>query len=418
MADRADEWRGLDALVETWWDQNLATATPEDVANDERGTLIELPRPYSTAGGGEGAFPEMYGWDTYFISLGMLEHGRADLVRDHLVNQLSMIDRFGMVLNGNRSYYLTRSQPPLTADSLVRYLDATGDLEFARESLRLLEKEYDEYWCAAHHSTDVGLATNRDLGDPGLRAELAAEAETGLDFTPIFNGDVRRCAPLLTNSCLVRVAEALSELHSRCGDAERSAYWAAESERRAAIIRSLCWSPRDSFFRELDVERGAQLDVDSLSAFWTMWAGVATETQAAGMVQRLAEFRGAHGLAFTPRPHPSPHAEFSHCQWDWPVGWPPMQIIVVSALLRYGFDELARAISADFVGLQIDEFHRTGALWEKYNVIDGGTDLPLERYPSVPMRGWSAASIAVLGAVAYGRPATTSDDIESELFGA
>lgn len=406
--DRADAraaWARLDDRVRGWWDQDRTTATAEDVVRDGAGTLLELPRPYSTAGGDETAFPEMYGWDTHFINLGMLEHGRADLVRDHLVNQLAMIERYGMVLNGNRTYYLTRSQPPVLADSIARYLHAVGDdPEIVDAACVLLAREYEDYWGAPHHATAVGLTTNRDLGDPRLRTELAAEAETGLDFTAIFSGDVRRCVPLITNACLVRQASVLFELHARRGDGDQALRWRDEAARRAALIRRLCWSEEAGFFREYNVESESQLPFDSLSAYWVMWAGAATTEQAERMLARLADFRGAYGLAFTPSPLESPHPEFENLQWQWPVGWPPMQIVVVQALERYGWGNVASAIAADFVNLQVAEYDRSGSLWEKYNVVRGGVELPVERYQSVPMHGWSSASVAVLGTAAYGRP--------------
>lgn len=411
-------WRALDTVVRTWWDADRATATPQDVAADDTGTLLPLPRPYSTAGGTESAFPEMYGWDSHFINLGMLVHGRTDLVADHLVNHLYMVEQYGMVLNGNRTYYLTRSQPPLLADSLERYLTAVVDDDMAELGLRLLAAEHDGYWSAEHHATSTGLTTNRDLGDPRLRAELAAEAETGLDFTAVYGGDVRRCVPLLTNACLVRTADVLAGLAVRLGRDEDANHWSDRSRERAARVRSLCWDDDTAFFLEVDVVSGRRLPWLSLSAFWVMWAGIATERQADALVTRLAGFRGRYGVAFTDRPYPSPHPEFGHLQWQHPAGWPPMQVIVVQALQRYGYDDLARAIARDFVELQVLEYERTGSLWEKYDVVSGGVDLPVERYPAVPMHGWSSASVAVLGAVAFDGHDSSSADLAPRSEGA
>ena len=83
--------------------------------------------PYMSAGGSEAAFPEMYCWDIPFINRALLLHGRQDIVRHHLLNHLFLIDRYGFVLTGNRTYYLTRSQTPLLADAVVRYVRHTGD---------------------------------------------------------------------------------------------------------------------------------------------------------------------------------------------------------------------------------------------------------------------------------------------------
>ena len=170
-----DHWQTLDAVVRGWWDGDTRTAQEADIRADDKETLLFLPYRYSTAGGSETVFPEMYGWDTYFINRGLLSHDRADLVRNHLLNHLFMLERYGKVLNGNRSYYLTRSQTPLLADSLYHYvqsLDAPeDDLPLLMRAYPLLAQEYKGYWNAEHHATPVGLATARDLGDPNLRIE-------------------------------------------------------------------------------------------------------------------------------------------------------------------------------------------------------------------------------------------------------
>lgn len=407
-----DRWRALDQTVRRWWDADLRTATPAQVAADPSGTLLPLPHPYSSAGGAEPAFAEMYGWDTHFINLGMLAHGRRELVADHLRNLCAMVEEHGVVLNGNRSYYLTRSQPPVMADSLARYLAGgagdEADLALRERCVAALSTEYRGYWQAPHHDTPLGLATNRDLGDPGVRPELAAEAETGLDFTPLFAGDVRRCVPLITNCALVRTAEVLAELTT--GSVSRE--WASERDRRAELVRRACWDPVRRFFVELDVVSGERLPVRSLAAYLTLWAGLATPAQARALVDTLPDFAAPGGLTFTDRAHPSPHPEWADLQWQFPAAWPPAQVWVTQGLIRYGYRSEAQGVAQAFLSNQLLTWERTGALWEKYDALSGGVEhLPVERYPSVPVHGWSSAAVAVLGRVALGfsktRPSPT-----------
>lgn len=400
--DAAQAWQVLDERIQGWWDDDVATATAADVADDPAGTLLELPYPYVTAGGSQGAFPEMYGWDTAFINLALTCHGRHDLVAGHLRNQLHQIRVHGMVLNGNRSYYLTRSQPPLLADSLLHHLDHVDDPALIEEAVPALTAEHDRYWLAPHHLTRCGLSTNRDLGDPRLRPELAAEAETGTDFTATFAGDVRRWVPLVTNCALVRTEEVLAELCRRSGRASLATYWMDLARQRAGLIRDLCWDPDHSTFYEYDHVDRRRGRIASLQAYWTMWAGVATEKQAERLVADLDRFRGPHGLACTERPHTSPHPEFHRLQWDHPSGWPPLQMMVVAGLLRYGYQEPAQELAAAFVDHQVDLERSTGSLWERYDVISGDLEaLPVERYPTAPMHGWSSAAVTWLGRTAY-----------------
>ena len=395
-------WQVLDGEIRTWWARDVHAATEDDVRADPEGTLLPLPYPYVSAGGAEAIFPEMFGWDTHFINTALLAHGELDLVEHHVRNHLTMIERYGMVLNGNRSYYLTRSQPPLLAESARRLLERRFDPGLARLVARWCAHEYDAYWCADHHATPVGLATNRDLGDVRERIELASECETGLDFTPQFGGDVRRCAPLITNSCLVQAAAGLAWVNRRLGDDQEAARWEAERTRRADLINEFCWDETAGLYREYDVVSGTQLPVVTLSTFWPLWAGVAHPDRAARVVAELGRFRHRFGVTSTDRAYPSPHPEWGALQWQFPAGWPPEQLMVSEALRRHGFEHEARELALAWLRLQVGAWERTGRLWEKYNVVEGTLDLPLERYPSVGLHGWSSAAAVVLGRVAFG----------------
>ncbi len=399
-----DRWRVLDAAIRTWWSLDVHTATDDDVRADPEGTLLPLPYPYVSAGGSEADFPEMFGWDTHFINTALLAHGEVDQVERHVRNHIAMIERYGMVLNGNRTYYLSRSQPPLLAESARRLLEQRFDPGLARLVARWCAHEYETYWCADHHTTPVGLATNRDLGGSRERIELASESETGLDFTPQFGGDVRRCTPLITNSCLVRAAGALAWVNRQLGDEQEAERWEAERVRRATLIDELCWDEEAGLYREYDFVAGTQVPVATVSSLWPLWAGVSDTDRAARVVAGLGRFRHPFGLTSTDRPYPSPHPEFHHLQWEFPAGWPPEQLMVGEALRQYGFEREARELAVSWLRLQVGAWERTGKLWEKYNVVDGTLELPVERYPSVGLHGWSSAAAVVLGRTAFGGP--------------
>ncbi|MBN1903021.1 hypothetical protein JW926_16985 [Candidatus Sumerlaeota bacterium] len=401
MTDLYQEWLKLDSEIQTWWDGDLHTAQEEDIRNDPQKTLLFLPFPYSSAGGSESAFPEMYGWDTFFINLGMLAHKRPELVRNHILNHLSMIERFGMVLNGNRAYYFTRSQPPLLAESVYRYGNYSLDQDILAKAYPLLKKEYEDYWNAPHHATLIGLSTNRDLGDRGLRPELSSEAETGLDFTACFEGDIRQCVPLLTNCALIRYAYSLAWIADNLGWREVSERWKREAERRSELIRTYCWNDEEGFFFEYNYVRREQIKVWTLCAYWTLWANVATPDQARRIADHLPKFEQEHGLSFTPEIYPSPHPEFSWLQWGYPSGWPPMHIIACEGLDRAGYTEDAKRIAGKFLNLKIRIHKETGHLWEKYNVAEGNLQFPHERYDVPPFHGWSSAAFAVLGRLLF-----------------
>ena len=157
------------------------------------------------------------------------------------------------------------------------------------------------------------------------------------------------------------------------------------------------WPDELCFFLEYLFQKQTRLPYWSLSAYWTMWAGVATKVQASYMVKNLRRFEHEHGLTHTDEAYPSPHPEFSWVQWGYPCGWPPDHMIVVEALDGYGFHEEAGRIALLYLNLMIEEYDRSGKFWEKYNVVEGNVNLPRERTPVVPLHGWTTAAFVWLG---------------------
>jgi len=353
--------------------------------------------------GSESAFPEIYGWDTQFTNLALLAHGRVDIVRWHILDQLSQIDRFGKVLNGNRTYYLSRSQPPLLAWSVENYLTVKNDDdEIAVHAYASLEREYNGYWNAPGHATPIGLSTCNDSGSETLKPELAAECESGLDFTPIFDGDVRRCVPIHVNTSLVRYAQVLSMLAKRFGWHEKAAHWQKEAEQRAERINQYCWDDEEGCYFEYDFVRKKKLPFYSLNVFWPLWAGIASKDQARRVVDHLKLFDQPYGLAFTDKHYPSPHADYKFNEWAYPEAWPPQQILVALALKKYGYQDEMRRVSQRYIKNMLDTWDKTGHLWERYNAVDGGHDVPIEREPPRPLHGFTSASAVIAGRAAFG----------------
>src|SRR5207237_9439928 len=90
---------------------------------DALSSLIPLPHAYAVPGG---RFREVYYWDSYFTMLGLLASGRTDLVRSMLDNFAYLVETVGHIPNGNRTYYLSRSQPPFFAAMVGLYATATA----------------------------------------------------------------------------------------------------------------------------------------------------------------------------------------------------------------------------------------------------------------------------------------------------
>jgi alpha,alpha-trehalase len=116
--------------------------------------------PYVVPGG---RFNEMYGWDSYFIVLGLLVDGRVELAKSMVDNHVYQINHYGKILNANRSYYLTRSQPPfLTSMALAVYekLPKNDETkEWLADVMRAAIKEYETVWMSPpRYVPEVGLS--------------------------------------------------------------------------------------------------------------------------------------------------------------------------------------------------------------------------------------------------------------------
>src|SRR3954469_2345752 len=115
--------------------------------------LLYLPEPYVVPGG---RFNEMYGWDSYFIVLGLVRDRRPELARLQTENFLYEVERYGKVLNANRTYYLTRSQPPLLSGMVRAVFAATGDKVWLGRAQRALEATHRFWTSPPHLAGDTG----------------------------------------------------------------------------------------------------------------------------------------------------------------------------------------------------------------------------------------------------------------------
>ena len=141
--------------------------------------LLYLENKYVVPGG---RFNEMYGWDSYFIIRGLLLAGRTELARGMVDNFFFEIEHYGAMLNANRTYYLTRSQPPFLSSMFVDVYQAMekegrAEPKWLPRAYADLEKDYDMWTRAPHLAGETGLSRYYDFGE-GPPAE-AVQDESG-----------------------------------------------------------------------------------------------------------------------------------------------------------------------------------------------------------------------------------------------
>jgi alpha,alpha-trehalase len=141
--------------------------------------LLYVENKYVVPGG---RFNEMYGWDSYFIIRGLLRAGRVELARGMVDNFFFEVEHYGAMLNANRTYYLTRSQPPFLSSMFVEVYDALQksghtDSAWLARAYADLEKDYEMWNRDPHRAGDTGLSRYYDFGE-GPPPE-ALQDETG-----------------------------------------------------------------------------------------------------------------------------------------------------------------------------------------------------------------------------------------------
>jgi len=394
----------------------------ERPADDQAGetTLLPLPHPYVVPGG---RFREIYYWDSYFTMLGLRESGREALIVSMLRNFATLISRHGFIPNGNRRYYLSRSQPPYFA--LMVELAAERDPGLLLEFRDALQAEH-AYWmdrtCGTRHVVTLpdGSVLNRywDLSDsprpesfvedetvaahaPRERAQvwrdLRAAAESGWDFSSRWLADRRTLETIETtdilpvdlNCLLHRLETVLARAHDKAGDTAASRNSRAAADARARAIERHFWSSRQGYFYDFHLPTGQQSDALTLAGVTPLFLGLATHEQAHRVAAVIeARFLAPGGVVTT--------VIDSGQQWDLPNGWAPLQWITIQGLRAHGCGRLAAEIAQRWVRLNRDSFARTGQLLEKYNVMDTNVAAGGGEYAPQHGFGWTNGVLLAL----------------------
>lgn len=416
VADKYVSDKSIDTTehINRLWDHLTHPADGEPVAGNSR---IPLPYPYVVPGG---RFREIFYWDTYFTMLGLKEADRVDLIRDMLNNFAFLIDEFGFIPNGNRTYFMSRSQPPFFAlmVELLAAIDGPETWETYKPEL-LREHEFwmqnqealtdgtilhsrvakvagkyvlNRYWDESSEPRPESYREEIDLSHSAeplgvvpaeLYNHIRAACESGWDFSSRWFRDQQTMVSIHASdivsvdlNCLLYFLEtALDKLHT-------DETFAALSSQRAQAIQELCWNEDTGFFHDYDAITGTQTDALTLGGVFPLFFRLATPEQAARVHDRLkADFLQVGGWVTT--------LHQTEQQWDWPNGWAPLQWVVYQALLNYGFVETAREGRDRWMSLNDKVFRATGKMMEKYNVVHAALTTGGGEYPNQDGFGWT-----------------------------
>lgn len=377
-------------------------------------SLLPLPHPYIVPGG---RFREIYYWDSYFTMLGLRESGDEAMIESMVENFAYLIGHYGYIPNGNRTYFLSRSQPPFFS-LMIDVLAEKKGLGIYSKYLSALRAEYD-YWmdgsALTHHVVRMpdGAALNRyydqrDTPRPEAFAKeeavaaksaeqktelyrnLRAAAESGWDFSSRWFGDGRSLETIRTTqlvpvdlNCLLQHLElTLSRAYSEAGDKENATHFEEAAERRKHALLRWCWSEEDGYFHDFDLEAKHTSPAQTLAGVMPLFFHLAEPDQARRTKDMIAQkFLRPGGVVTT--------LVSTGQQWDAPNGWAPLQWLTIHGLENYGEHELASEIAHRWLELNRRVYARTGKMMEKYNVVDTSLEAGGGEYPSQDGFGWT-----------------------------
>ncbi|WP_353614275.1 alpha,alpha-trehalase TreA [Mangrovibacter phragmitis] len=388
---------------------------------DERDSLLPLPKPYVVPGG---RFREVYYWDSYFTMLGLAESGHWDKVRDMVENFASEIDQWGHIPNGNRTYYLSRSQPPFFPLMVSLLASHEGDDALVKW-LPEMKREY-AYWMAGSDQLAPGEAHRRvvKLADGAvlnrywddedtprpeswlddvttakhypsrpatdIYRDLRAGAESGWDFSsrwmddPEQLGSIRTTSivPVDLNAMMFLMEKTLSRASKAAGDNAGASRYDSLADKRQQSIESHMWNSKEGWYADYDLKTHKVRSQLTAAALFPLYVKAAATDRAQKMAKITEEkLLKSGGIATT--------LVRSGQQWDLPNGWAPLQWVAVEGLKNYNQSGLATEITWRFLTNVQHTYNREHKLLEKYDVTTTGVGGGGGEYPLQDGFGWT-----------------------------
>jgi alpha,alpha-trehalase len=441
--------------------------------------LLYLEHKYVVPGG---RFNEMYGWDSYFVVRGLVRDGRIDLAKGMIENFFFEIEHYGTVLNANRSYYLSRSQPPFLTSMILAVYDAekakgNDDKKWLQRAYGYAAKDWEMWVRAPHLAGDTGLARYYDFGDvpapESLKDEtdhyrrvaayflnhpeqdrgylvrrtvavnVAPDAKDGKETAhdvvgrrysvqicdaattmeragcdeaeeitlsrDFYRGDrsmresgfdvsfrfgphgaaTHHYAAVCLNSLLYKYEKDLEEIGTALGNGKDAGEWKKRAEQRRENVQKYLWDAKSGFFFDYNIDRKERSTYQYITTFYPLWAGLATNEQAAAVIKNVGKLEQPGGLVMSPYE--------TEGQWDFPYAWAPTQLLAIEGMRKYGFNSDADRISYNFASMVAQNFRHDGTIREKYNAVTRSSETAVKAGYNINVVGfgWTNAVFLV-----------------------
>ncbi|XP_057826524.2 probable trehalase isoform X1 [Cryptomeria japonica] len=442
------EIRGWSLQVHSLW-KELCRKVGEDVKiSADQHTLLYLSRPVIIPGS---RFREVYYWDSYWVIRGLLASKMFETAKGIVYNLISLVETYGFVLNGARTYYTNRSQPPLLSAMVEAIYAKTGDISLLRKALPALLQEY-RFWTSGVHEviikdehdfehslsryyaswnaprpecstidkeTAKGLKENEKTS---LYHEIATAAESGWDFGSRWMSDQKSLTTLRTtsiipvdlNAFLLQMELNISIFANAIDETSIARNFVKAADLRYAAINAIMWndemgqwldywidSDRSLLNQENDKQckeihifnRNNQNKTIYASNFVPLWIEPFRSDRRIEKVINTFQRSGLIQPAGI-----STSLLNTGQQWDFPNGWAPLQHMITEGIAKstFGATPLAADIARRWVKTNFVAFKQTGAMHEKYDVQVFGETGGGGEYTTQTGFGWSNGVVLAL----------------------
>ena len=403
-------------------------------------SLLALPYPYIVP---SGRFREIYYWDSYFTMLGLKESGETVMIENMIKNFAYLIDVYGHIPNGNRTYYISRSQPPFFCMMVELLAGIKGNTVY-KKYLPQMQKEY-AYWMEGADSVKNGELFKRvvrlsnaavlnrywdenttpreesykedyDIAEAvalelAMRIKIAsperlkqilddnkantcrnlrAGACSGWDFSSRWFADKKNINSIQTTNiipvdlnCLLYSMETIiAKALKLNGKIKPSQAFIKKAAKRKAAIIKYCWNDKPGFFYDYNFVVSQQSEIITAAGTFPLFVKIATPAQAVSVAAIVtASLLKDGGIVTT--------TNNTGQQWDAPNGWAPLQWVTAEGFKNYNNNKLASTIASRWLALNDKVYAATGKMMEKYNVQDLTQLAGGGGYPSQDGFGWT-----------------------------
>ena len=390
----------------------------------EGSSLLPLPYPYIVPGG---RFREVYYWDSYFTMLGLMESGEIDMIDNMVKNFAYLIETYGHIPNGNRTYYLGRSQPPFFSAMVALLASVRGDSIY-QEFLPAMEKEYqfwmdgsdklkpdqafrrvvklkdgtilNRYWDDSivprqeSWREDVITAEKSGRNKLEMYQHLRAAAESGIDFSSRWFADKKSILTIRTtdilpvdlNALMYHLESAIAKAKLINGDEAGSKEFKDKAVQRGENMDKYFWNKQQSFYTDYDFKLQKQNANITPAGLYPFCFINEHPDYMSFLGKKVATVLRAKLL----KPGGLVTSEYATGeQWDAPNGWAPLEWMMIWGLDRCGQKDLAMDVAERWVKLNIKVYKQTGKLMEKYNVADINKEAGGGEYAGQDGFGWT-----------------------------